>query len=158
MAERNYGFDTTTTTTTTSKVESRPQPSMSENLLHISVYYDSFNTRYLMKQKVYEVKNFSKLIFHKKINIFVELVQHSLNNSHRRTDLSVPGGLHCHGLRGGGNNSGLNQQHNELGYRQTSGSSVPYFLNSFQSSSALLLVNLLEIKLKNQVVVIISCH
>ena len=40
----------------------RGQPSMTENLLHISVYYDSFNTRYVMKQKVYEVKNFSKLI------------------------------------------------------------------------------------------------
>ena len=35
---------------------------MSENLLHISVYYDSFNTRYVMNQKVYEVNIKSNVV------------------------------------------------------------------------------------------------
>ena len=81
-------------------------------------------------------------------NIFLELDQYGLNYGHRRTDLSVPGSLHCHGLRGGGNIAGLGQQHHELGDRETSGSSLPYFLNYSQSPPVLLLVNILEIKTK----------
>ena len=30
---------------------------MSENLMHVSVYFDSFNTKQILNQKVYEVKS-----------------------------------------------------------------------------------------------------
>ena len=30
---------------------------MTENLLHVSIYYNSLNTRYVMREKVYEVRS-----------------------------------------------------------------------------------------------------
>ena len=50
-AETNYGFGANAP----APAAGGQQPSMSENLLHVSVYFDSFNTKYVINKKVYEV-------------------------------------------------------------------------------------------------------
>ena len=51
-AQYDYGFNETEDTSSEEK-----KPSLSENLMHVSVYFDSFNTRYIINKKVYEVSN-----------------------------------------------------------------------------------------------------
>ena len=56
-AESDYGFgDTGDTGNTEGGDTSGDKPALSENLMHVSVYFDSFNTRYIINQKVYEVR------------------------------------------------------------------------------------------------------
>ena len=50
-AQSEYGFDGGQGDSST-KV-----PSISENLMLVSVYFDSFNIKHILNQKVYEVKS-----------------------------------------------------------------------------------------------------
>ena len=54
-AESDYGFGDTGDTGKEGNT-SEDKPALSENLMHVSVYFDSFNTRYITNQKVYEVR------------------------------------------------------------------------------------------------------
>ena len=68
-----------------------------KDLIHVSVYYNSFNTRYVENKKVYEVITRSAKNEVKLPNC-LDLVQHGNDLGYRRTDLSVPGDLYSNAV------------------------------------------------------------
>ena len=99
-----------------------------KDLIHVSVYYNSFNTRYVENKKVYEVitrsaKNGVKL------PDYLDLVQHGNDLGYRRTDLSVPGDLYSNAVWSIRDNSRLYQQYHQLGSEETSRATSSCILN-----------------------------
>ena len=68
-----------------------------KDLIHVSVYYNSFNTRYVENKKVYEVITRSAKNGVKLPN-YLDMVQHGNDLGYRRTDLSVPGDLYSNAV------------------------------------------------------------
>ena len=56
MAETQYGFGGAGESNRVDASSGYSEGTMTDNLLHVSIYYNSLNTRYVVREKVYGVR------------------------------------------------------------------------------------------------------